>query len=597
MMLNGYHQLTDRFPMQSNQIENALKDFVCHQERRAVVLKGDWGVGKTYLWRRAFENNKNKIIAKKYSYVSLFGLGSLKDLKRSIFENSIDIKSADKSINSQNTLIDNLQLIYDKSGSGFRKYFNLGEKIKLPFVGDLSSVVDSVQFSMINDTLICIDDFERRSPSLSTRDVLGLISLLVESKNCSVVLILNQTSLKPDDEFPSFSEKVFDYEICYSPTPSETAKLVFTETKYTHLIQNTTKLNINNIRLLKKTKIFYDSIYPQLVDAPAEVQESAAKIIPLCVFSIFGGEKCPVDISFIEKYDYGYSILPEQPETPESKTRLERIQFLQDYGLPISDEFTLELSNAIKNGFPNKENISKVINELKIRIQHFHDTQLLAAAWQELENNFEGTKAGLASTFKKAIDSCLENLNLNDLNSLGWLYAELGIESEFTNYIDKYFTLERTKRRFTDREEIFNWPQNNYLSQKLEEHFSLLERSRPLDELLISCCAENNFSSKTLTPLTKASPSELSDILIKINGPELIKYIRRLLDCGKAYPYDKQALSLYRTMFLNTWKALEIIGQRSDLNKLRVSRFFYSYSDTYQLVTEQMASEETSPAE
>ena len=51
------------------------------------------GVGKTYLWNSLVAKTKATIGLKKYSYVSLFGLQSLNELKYSIFENTLDTKS------------------------------------------------------------------------------------------------------------------------------------------------------------------------------------------------------------------------------------------------------------------------------------------------------------------------------------------------------------------------------------------------------------------------------------------------------------------------------------------------------------------------
>ncbi|ANI55029.1 hypothetical protein PDR5_32990 [Pseudomonas sp. DR 5-09] len=81
-----------------------------------------------------------------------------------------------------------------------------------------------------------------------------MISRLVDSKNCSIILILNDGSLDKGDEFFSFSEKVFDYEVTFAPSEQESVNLVFDTTGENRksAIENAVKLKINNIRLLKK---------------------------------------------------------------------------------------------------------------------------------------------------------------------------------------------------------------------------------------------------------------------------------------------------------------------------------------------------------
>ena len=54
-------------------------------------MTGQWGVGKTFAWNKyPFQNAQmqGQIGLKRYSYVSLFGINSLDDLKYAIFENT-----------------------------------------------------------------------------------------------------------------------------------------------------------------------------------------------------------------------------------------------------------------------------------------------------------------------------------------------------------------------------------------------------------------------------------------------------------------------------------------------------------------------------
>ncbi|EGI5682111.1 hypothetical protein ABM70_004528, partial [Salmonella enterica subsp. enterica serovar Weltevreden] len=38
-----------------------------------IVIKGDWGVGKTYFWEKYYQTKKGNINKAAYSYISLFG--------------------------------------------------------------------------------------------------------------------------------------------------------------------------------------------------------------------------------------------------------------------------------------------------------------------------------------------------------------------------------------------------------------------------------------------------------------------------------------------------------------------------------------------
>jgi hypothetical protein len=54
-----------------------------------LCVSGEWGVGKTFLWRSELDTLRKarELSLTRYSYVSLFGMNSLDDVKSSIFEN------------------------------------------------------------------------------------------------------------------------------------------------------------------------------------------------------------------------------------------------------------------------------------------------------------------------------------------------------------------------------------------------------------------------------------------------------------------------------------------------------------------------------
>jgi tetratricopeptide (TPR) repeat protein len=63
--------------------------FLSGSEPGVLCIAGEWGVGKTFLWRTVLDQlrKSNKLDIKTYSYVSLFGLNSLDDVKAALFEN------------------------------------------------------------------------------------------------------------------------------------------------------------------------------------------------------------------------------------------------------------------------------------------------------------------------------------------------------------------------------------------------------------------------------------------------------------------------------------------------------------------------------
>lgn len=69
-----------------NNLESSFDAFF-RGEAKVAVIKGNWGVGKTYFWNNYIDkriNDKN-LSQIAYSYISLFGKTSLADVKKAYF--------------------------------------------------------------------------------------------------------------------------------------------------------------------------------------------------------------------------------------------------------------------------------------------------------------------------------------------------------------------------------------------------------------------------------------------------------------------------------------------------------------------------------
>ncbi len=78
--------------------EKNIVEFLNHTEKKVLVIKGKWGVGKTFTWGKIVEKYGKDLCLSNYSYISLFGLEELKELQSGIFYNArplnTDLKSS-----------------------------------------------------------------------------------------------------------------------------------------------------------------------------------------------------------------------------------------------------------------------------------------------------------------------------------------------------------------------------------------------------------------------------------------------------------------------------------------------------------------------
>lgn len=289
-------------------IEEQIRKFLSSEIPEVMAIKGQWGVGKTYSWNSFLKKAREDKIIKltSYTYVSLFGINNLDTLKYSLFENSIPIDLIGTEPNLS-TLKENTTGVlqgYGKIAGGIFK--------NMPFAKNITPILESLAFISLSKTIICIDDLERKGAGLSLKDVLGLVSLLKEHKQCKVILLLNDGT-QETKEFDTYKEKVLDIELLYKPSPEDSAAIAYEGGKSFHqkLSAYTQKLSIRNIRILKKIERSIDVISPYFVGSSPSIFEDAMLSIVLfsfCLYSFNNDNEVP-SLSFIssgEFYLYGF---------------------------------------------------------------------------------------------------------------------------------------------------------------------------------------------------------------------------------------------------------------------------------------------------
>jgi hypothetical protein len=236
-------------------IKRELGRFLEDDKAGVIVIRGRWGIGKTYAWNEALKAAvTNKTIKYDcYSLVSLFGIESLEKLKFAVFEN----RTYGETIGHEPDI-----------ESIAKSWGTIGSKIVAAVGGNaLSDVVQAGAFVSIRKQVVCIDDIERKGKYLRVMEVLGLASFLRERRGCKVVLILNDERLEDEkSEFSKYQEKVIESSYLYAPTPTECAEIALRENKIVgaELKRRCITLGISNIRVIKKIESMIMKLYPVL---------------------------------------------------------------------------------------------------------------------------------------------------------------------------------------------------------------------------------------------------------------------------------------------------------------------------------------------
>jgi Cdc6-like AAA superfamily ATPase len=79
-------------------IEPVLTHLLTRHDPFICLIKGPWGVGKTYFIKQFIADHSGSLAKDNYAYVSLFGISTTDQLMQSIFLNSIPTKTLNSSM-------------------------------------------------------------------------------------------------------------------------------------------------------------------------------------------------------------------------------------------------------------------------------------------------------------------------------------------------------------------------------------------------------------------------------------------------------------------------------------------------------------------
>lgn len=565
--------------MSLSSVRLALESFATATENRAIVLKGPWGTGKTYLWKTVVRQKKEKFHLPKYCYVSLFGINSLAELKREIFENSVAKVAADTPITLEG-LANNLDTLKAKATTAGKKLSSQIGELSSSFMRGLGPTIDSVQFALVSNTLICIDDFERKGSSLSDKDVLGLISLLVETRDCRVVMVLNDKTVKPEAEFFSYNEKVFSYEISYNPTPVDSILLVFksTDDSELKLAENCVALEINNIRLLKKIELFYNMLKPSMQNWDYDVTHQALHVLPLAVLAIYGADSL-ADIEIISNPERFHTILPDvndslsETEIAAQNLMLSKLEFLKDYGFLQCDEFHTSIINLVKNGYEDKLHIDEVVNTLHQKLEFERNNAEVSAAWNLFKYSFDANYEEIFVAFEKALSISLKRFSLSRLDSISIVYEVLDKEDVYRKHVDNFFEHVSVVGCLDFDENHDKPPMHPYVASSFDKYKSSKLIKKPLLQVLSQWPDYGAVNPSDIYSLSQSTVEEYKDYFRSLKDHSSSHIINKILKIGGRYGIEDEFVELYAKTLVNSYQALLDLGSESKLNDMRVARF------------------------
>lgn len=195
-------------PMQK--IINVVKDYLTRETNNALLITGEWGVGKTYFFNNILSKKIEGINIKgdaSSTYtsirVSLFGVTNIDDLERRIVA---PVRAL---------LINGVIELGEKALNYFLSSIGLGVFFSESFsklIDEFKATNNNIIKSKANNLVICFDDLERISKDFHIENLIGYVNNLSENYDFKVILIGNTDKIE-DNNFKEIKEKLIGVEI------------------------------------------------------------------------------------------------------------------------------------------------------------------------------------------------------------------------------------------------------------------------------------------------------------------------------------------------------------------------------------------------
>ena len=549
-------------------IKQQINKFISHDTPEVMAIKGAWGVGKTYAWNEFLLNAKkeNRVALEKYSYVSMFGINSLDAFKYAIFENVVNSDLIGSGANVE-TFKQNTSSLLEKLT---RKSFMIFKDVSV--LKGITPAIESLSFLSLSQTLICIDDLERKGRALDIKDILGLISLLKEQRKCKFIILLNDDE-DGLEEYSKYKEKVIDLEMLFAPTADECAEIAFQKNSYesNKLKELTPKLGIKNIRVLKKIEKLVDLSIPLAISYEQEIRDQLIHSLVLFTYCHY----CSKSVQDIPPLEFtthlGYNFLGIGAAQDDNEEKKKWRSLLHSYNYNYTDSFDLVLAESIRAGYFIEEDFKREAEKKNGEIIASRSLGSFKESWnlyhETFDNNTDEVISGIYESFKKNT----KYISTNDLNGTVTLFRQLGEDKKASEIIDIYI------RERMDEKKLFDLASNNFFGDIIDPEIVLrfndtykeLSTKESAKQVLERIAGKNGWNENDIVVLASTTTDEYYSLFKSLQGEHIYPYINTCLQFNRfVNPSDQ-----HKEIAEKAIEALKKIAAESEINRLRVRKF------------------------
>lgn len=528
-------------------IKENLDDFLDSEFAGVIAIKGDWGAGKTYFVSH-FLKEKGVLRSKLISFVSLFGLSSIDDVKRQILPSAISAKA----------------LCDGKESSHFKKLLGLARK--LPKVADFEQIFQSVEDHMTRDLLVVFDDIERKEKEFSLKSFLGLVNYLAEHADCKVIVILNEAELSDVDkeELGRFREKLLDREILFAPTYEDNAKLFFHDKQlFGDAVTIFKKCECRNLRIIKKCHVNVSAFrerFPKLAKTQ-KVRLLQQVVILSCLFYQRGAE---IDFDALSSYAI-YSMLPDKDQESE---RRKGFELLKQVGYFPSD-YDQVIISYLKAGCFDFDEVKRVRFNESRNVVSERIRQKLWKSYEALDGNFHGDRESIIRELTSTLETQIGKLSPTDVVETVKRLEILGVQGAIKKWTDAFVTHRASRMTFDECEQFSPWASSELSKQAIERRKREIFTSRSLKDIVYSIANHEGWNREDIIALNEYSVDEYAKWFTEETDRNLLNSLREFIKSFSPKVEEPE----FRAVGKKVFEAFARIANNSDLIELKLKNY------------------------
>ncbi|UPR26644.1 hypothetical protein ITG08_05910 [Vibrio cyclitrophicus] len=540
-------------------VKEQIHKFLSTDKPEVLAIKGGWGVGKTYSWELFAKEFKVDCDLNQYSYVSLFGVNSINDIKKAVFLNTIETHNIGQPLN-----------LKSRSKSWTEALQSI--KVKGVSVGDMLGAVSQLA---TDKTIICFDDLERHSKGITIKDFMGLVSYYKEQKGCKVVLLLNEeVGDETFSDYQKYKEKVVDKQLHFEPTAEESFDIMYKsdDELKDYVRQYCVSLNLKNKRIIKKIEQHIQDSLGQLTDAGFDIriQQQIARSVVLLSFSYYSSG---IENKGVPSFNYMTSTKNLRDEDYDEELQQEAIDnkwgdFQKKYNFVFLDELDLALATGIKQGFFDAEKLSTLCSSKQAEIDIRKRSEKLEKAWDVYHGSFDLNEAEVIAAMEAGLRDIVEVASPSQYGSGISVLRDIGKEGGekadelITFYID-------TRKNNPDVFDLDSFEANPFgardekFAEKLREAQKVYTPELTVEDILEKRKGSSSYDTVEADILNKMSQADIKAMFLGFKGKLLYDNINVFILLSGSNDSLKDKVN----------KALEEIAAMSPLNKSRMGKF------------------------